>query len=109
MKLEKNKPSDCHGHVTMMEGLSGLFQEHSEGSENAQLGEDREHVGSVSPDELCSLHQSAHKGDIIDRAGQNKAATFGALRAPPFPIAPILSHFMFTDYIPLPHCPIIPQ
>lgn len=29
-----------------MEGL-GVFQEHSEGSENTQLGEDREHVGSV--------------------------------------------------------------
>lgn len=89
----------------------GVFQELSDGLENAQLGEGREHDGSVKAqmDSAACMHQSAHKGDIIDRAGQNKAATFGALRAPPLPIAPILSYFMFTNYIPLPHCPIIPQ
>lgn len=63
---------------------------------------------SKSPDGLCSLFQSAHKGDIIARAGWYKATAFGVLWSPPFPIAPILSHSMLTDYTPLPHCPIIP-
>lgn len=60
------------------------------------------------PDGHCSLHQLAPKGDIIARAGYYKAATSGVLLSPPFPIALILSHSILTDYIPLPHCPIIP-
>lgn len=63
---------------------------------------------SWSPDGLCILLQSAHKGDIIARAGWDKATAFGVLQSPPFPIAPILSHSILPDYPPLPHCPIIP-
>lgn len=63
---------------------------------------------SWSPDGRCILLQSAHKGDIIARAGWDKATAFGVLQSPPFPIAPILSHSILPDYPPLPHCPIIP-
>lgn len=63
---------------------------------------------SWSPDGLGILLQSAHKGDIIARAGWDKAAAFGLLQPPPFPLAPILSHSILPDYPPLPHCPIIP-
>lgn len=63
---------------------------------------------SRSPDGLCSLLQSAHKGDIIARAGWDKVTAFGASQSPPFPIAPILFHSILTDYPPLPYCPIIP-
>ena len=58
---------------------------------------------SIGPDGICSLLQSAHKGDIIARAGWDKAAAFGVLQSPLFPIAPILSHSIHTDYSPLPH------
>lgn len=61
-----------------------------------------------SPDGLCSLHQSTHKGDIIARAGQDKAATFRALRSPPFVNAPILSHFIFPIIFPSLIVPLSP-
>lgn len=63
---------------------------------------------SKRPDGLCSPLQSAHKGDIIARAGWDKAAAFGVLQSPPFLIAPFLSHSVLTDYTPLPHCPQYP-
>lgn len=109
MKSKSNEPPDCH--------VTWLWRKVSEFSRSVFWRVGKRSAGwgrrtrwlRVKADGLRSLHQSAHKGDVIDRAGQNKAATFGALRAPPLPIAPILSHFMFTDYFPLPHCPIIPQ
>lgn len=108
-EIKKQRTTRLSRHVTMTEGL-GVFQVSfwRVGKGSAGWGR-RTRWLRVKADGLCSLHQSDHKGDVIDRAGQNKAATFGALRAPPLPIAPILSHFMFTDYFPLPHCPIIPQ
>lgn len=45
-EVGKQPTASLSRHVTVTEGLL-VFQEHSEGSENAQLGEAGEHVGSV--------------------------------------------------------------